>query len=190
MTSTSVFATTALAAVLAFAACGEAAAPDGSDAADTAAETAAATTDSAELAGAPAEADEAPAETASAEDDAVAVDPEAYAGLFGDAADPEAMRGTFFVLPAAPPPMAERFPELPEGAIMIGAMWGDVAPWYLTPVSETRFEQTLVSDFQPEALVVEFDLDDDGNAVGLTFETMFEDYNPRARVGDVPEEWR
>lgn len=119
-----------------------------------------------------------------------AVEPDRYFGMYGDAADPGEVFGMVFVVAARPPPMADRFPDLPSDYIMITAAWADVAPYYMKPLSATRFEQDFVSDFQPEALVAEFELDDTGQATSVTFATVLAEFGPRARLGDVPEEYR
>jgi hypothetical protein len=119
------------------------------------------------------------------------VAPERYFGRFGDAANPEEMRGQYFVTAAHPPPMADHFPDIPLGYIMISAAWADVAPYYMKPVSATAFEQQFLSSFDPEAARVEFELDADGRAVALRFLNAPNDqFGSRARLGDVPEEYR
>jgi hypothetical protein len=121
----------------------------------------------------------------------VEVAPERYFGRFGDASNPEEMRGQYFVTAAHPPPMADNFPDIPLGYIMVSAVWADVAPYYMKPVSATRFEQQFLSSFDTEGAVVEFDLDADGRAVSLRFLNAPNDqFGSRARLGDVPEEYR
>lgn len=152
------------AAVLALAACGEAAAPAAGDAAPAVGE---ATPESA------------PA--------APAVETAPYTGLYGDAADPGELFGQFLVMQAAPPPMADRFPELPPGYLMIGAVWADTAPWYMKPVTATRYEQDFLSSFDPEPVVIEFSLDAEGRATGFAFVSGMTDFGPRDRLADAPE---
>lgn len=112
------------------------------------------------------------------------VDVENYTGVYGD---PENPGRDFFVAPAKPMPGTEM--EIPPGYVMIGAMWGDVAPYYMKPASETRFEQQWVGDFG-EQKIVEFELGEDGTAVALTFETVFEDRGRLERLRDLPEKWK
>lgn len=173
MTKTTTIGLTAIAAsaMLALAACGQ----DAEDASDAAPpETAdAAAPEAADAAGMPAD-----------------VEPERYFGLYGDAANPDELRGMVFVTEAKPPPMAERFPDLPPDYIMIGAMWADVGNYYMKPVSPTRFEQDFVSDFEPNPLVAEFELDADGAPTAVTFEGALAEFGPRARLRDLPEEYR
>lgn len=112
---------------------------------------------------------------------------ERYFGLYGDPG-----RGQFFVTEAKRPEYAERAPEIPPGYLAIGAMWGDVAPMHMKSISEMKFEQVDLSDFAPdEPNVAEFELGSDGDAAALTFTSGgLSEFGRRARVGDLPEEWR
>jgi hypothetical protein len=107
-----------------------------------------------------------------------------FHGLYGDASDPNGRN--FFVTEAVTPPFAEQAPQIPPGYIMIGPMWADVAPWYMKSLSETRFEQQWLMP-GAETILVEFKLDNDGNAVALTFDTVFTDRGRLERLGDLPE---
>lgn len=107
-----------------------------------------------------------------------------FYGVYGD---PDNPGRDFFVAAAELPPGSDR--ELPEGYLMIGAMWGDVAPWYMRSVSDTRFEQQWVGDFG-RAKIVEFEPGDGGQAQALTFETVFDDRGRLQRLSDLPERWR
>ena len=71
---------------------------------------------------------------------------------------------------------------------MVGAMWGDVAPWYMKSVSDTEFAQQYTLP-QQEAVKVKFDVGADGKATALTFKTVFDDRGKLNRVGDLPEGW-
>lgn len=114
-----------------------------------------------------------------------------FVGVYGDAGNPEQAHGAFFVAPAKRPPMAERAPEIPVGYLMIGAMWGDVAPWYMKSLSEATFQQVTQGDFgPPETIVVEFQFGDDGKAEALLFKSGMDRYDRRVRIGDLPEEWQ
>ncbi|HSH40603.1 MAG TPA: hypothetical protein VK973_00560 [Arenicellales bacterium] len=104
-----------------------------------------------------------------------------FHGVYGDGSGRD-----FFVAEAARPEYAEQ--QLPRGYLMIGAMWGDVAPWYMQSVSETRFEQQWVNP-GGEPIVARFEIDDDGNARALVFETVFADRGALPRTGDLPEGW-
>lgn len=111
-------------------------------------------------------------------------DLERFIGVYGDPGDENGR--DFFVAPAKRPEYAEE--QLPEGYLMIGAMWGDVAPWYMKSVSDVRFEQQWVNPAS-EPVIAEFELGPDGNAVALRFETWFDDRGRLERIGDLPEGW-
>jgi len=104
-----------------------------------------------------------------------------FHGVYGDGSGRD-----FFVAEAARPEYAEQ--QLPPGYLMIGAMWGDVAPWYMKSVSDTRFEQQWVNP-GGEPIVARFELDGQGNARALVFEAVFADRGALARTGDLPEGW-
>ena len=93
-------------------------------------------------------------------------EPQRYYGLY---ANPESPDRQWFVTEARRSKYAEQAPEVPPGYLMIGALFGDVAPWQMKTLSQTRFEQFWVSDSQTEAYAVEFELDEDGHAVAMTF---------------------
>jgi hypothetical protein len=115
-------------------------------------------------------------------------DLERFFGLYGDADHPGR---DFLVVEAKRPKWAEQAPEIPPGYLMIGATWGDVAPWSMKAVSDNRFEQQSLGDFQPaEPIIVVFEATKGQNAVAITFETVFNDRGRLKRLGDVPEEWR
>jgi len=107
--------------------------------------------------------------------------------FYGVDGDPNDENGRdFFVAPAQRPEYAEN--QLPQGYLMVGAMWGDVAPWYMMSVSDTRFEQQWVNP-GGEAIIVEFELGPEDNAVAIVFETVFDDRGRLERLGDLPEGW-
>lgn len=105
-----------------------------------------------------------------------------FHGVYGEAGG----RRNFFVSEASAP--AGENP-VPPGYLMVGTMWGDVQPWHMKSLAETRFEQVYVSQFQSEPLLVEFHLGGDGRAVALTFSGMFEDRGRLERIGDLPDGW-
>jgi hypothetical protein len=114
--------------------------------------------------------------------------PESYYGLY---ANPDTPNRQWFVAEAKRPAYAEQAPEIPPGYLMIGAMFGDVAPWPMRSESDTEFVQAWVSDFQPEPVAVEYELGGDGSAVAMTFTN--EQYAGEGRLvrqGDLPEGWR
>ena len=114
-------------------------------------------------------------------------DVERFFGLYG-----EQGVGQFFVVEAKRPPEAEQAPEIPPGYLSIGAMWADVAPWYMKSLSDNTFEQANKTSFGPQEMhVAEFEFGPDGKAVALTFtKGSSSKFGRRERVGDVPEEWR
>ena len=111
-------------------------------------------------------------------------DLERFYGLYGDPNDDDGR--SFFVAKAEQPIWAEQATPIPEGYIMIGAMWGDAAPWFLRSLSETRFEQQWVME-GIEPIVLEFELDQNGNPIAIMFETVFADRGRLERLGDLPE---
>lgn len=114
--------------------------------------------------------------------------PERYHGVY---AHPDEPNRRWFVTEARRPPEAEQAPEVPPGYLALGAMFGDVAPWHMRTLSETEFEQARVSEFQPEPIAVEFELDGDGEAVAMTFTGGTSAPEGRfVREGDLPAEWR
>lgn len=110
-----------------------------------------------------------------------------FYGVYGDAAHPGR---DFFVTQAKRPAYAEQAPPIPPGYLMIGAMWGDVAPWYMKSISETEFEQAWVPDYAPEPIEVRFEIGEEGLVVAMEFQTVFDDRGRLQRLGDLPEEWR
>jgi len=114
--------------------------------------------------------------------------PERYYGVYANPATPNR---EWFVTEAKRPEYADRAPEVPPGHLAIGAMFGDVAPWYMRTLSETTFEESWVPDSQPGPVTVEFELDGEGHAVAMTFTgEMFPSEGRLERVRDLPEEWR
>lgn len=109
-------------------------------------------------------------------------DLERFHGVYGDGDSGK----EFFVAAAKRPEYAEE--RLPPGYLMIGAMWGDVAPWYMKSISETRFEQQWVNP-GGEPVIVEFDVDGRGNARALVFDTVFDDRGRLQRRRDLPDGW-
>ncbi|WP_165793835.1 hypothetical protein [Hyphococcus luteus] len=78
---------------------------------------------------------------------------------------------------------------IPDGYLMVGAMWGDVAPWYMKSLADMRFEQQWVnSGGQP--VRVEFQTGADGQAVSMSISSRYMNYDRMERVGALPEKWR
>ena len=109
-------------------------------------------------------------------------DPGRYHGLYDS---PEG--DTWFVAESEPPMGMEM--QIPPGHLMIGATFGDVAPYFLRTESETRFLRPGYNEYNPD-IVVEFDLPDTGPATALSF--TFGDREPESwvRTGDLPESWQ
>ncbi|MEX2471186.1 MAG: hypothetical protein WEA34_03345 [Gemmatimonadota bacterium] len=107
-------------------------------------------------------------------------DLERFYGVYGVVGE----RRNFFVSEASVP--AGENP-VPPGYLMVGTTWGDVQPWHMKSLSDTRFEQAYVGQFQDAPLVVEFHTDDAGNAMALTFSGLFEDRGRLERIGDLPD---
>jgi len=110
-------------------------------------------------------------------------DLERFYGVYGSDDQPGR---DFFVTKAKYGPGVDR--TAPEGYMMIGAMWGDVAPWFMKSLSATEFEQAYASPGQEEPLRVEFQLDGD-TPVAMSFTQGFEDRGRLKRIDDLPEDW-
>ena len=78
---------------------------------------------------------------------------------------------------------------IPEGYIMIGAMWGDAGNWYMKSVSDTGFRQRGVPEGY-EPVIVEFTVDGSGQANAMSVQSSFMSYDRMERVSDLPEDWR
>lgn len=114
--------------------------------------------------------------------------PERYYGLYANPATPNR---AWFVTEAKKPAEAEQAPEIPPGHLMIGAMWGDVAPWPMRTLSETEFEQAWVSEYQPEPVAIRFELGEDGSAVTMEFtDDQMASQGRLVRQGDLPADWQ
>ncbi|MDX1642780.1 MAG: hypothetical protein R3244_00335, partial [Thermoanaerobaculia bacterium] len=114
--------------------------------------------------------------------------PERYYGVYASADEPNR---AWFIAEAERPWYAEKAPPVPPGHLMIGAMFGDVAPWYLRTVSQTVFERAETGGPSSDPLRIEFELDGEGNAVAMRFTN--EDPITEGRLerrGDLPEEWQ
>ena len=77
---------------------------------------------------------------------------------------------------------------IPDGYIMIGAMWGDAANWYMKSLGKLRFEQQWVNP-GGTPLVAEFKTDATGHAVSMSVTSDYFNYEHMPRVGDLPEGW-
>lgn len=111
-------------------------------------------------------------------------DLERFYGVYGSDDQPGR---DFFVARAQNRHMEGR--EIPPGYLMIGAMWGDVAPWYMQSTGDLRFEQKWTNP-GAEPLIVAFETDDQGNAVSMQFLGGFlAERGVVKRTGDLPEGW-
>ncbi len=113
--------------------------------------------------------------------------PERYYGLY---AAPDRPNRQWFITEARNPEYAEFAPDVPPGHLMLGAMFGDVAPWQLRTLSETEFVQARLSAGANEPIEIEFRLDDSSRATALRFSGgPFANEAWLERVGDLPEGW-
>jgi hypothetical protein len=78
--------------------------------------------------------------------------------------------------------------DFPDGYIMIGAMWGDAANWYMVSQGDTSFEQGWVNGGM-EPVTVSVETGPDGRATAMAIQSAFMDYDRMERVGDLPEGW-
>lgn len=91
-----------------------------------------------------------------------------------------------FVAPAKSP-NPDR--PIPDGYIMINAMWGDATNWYMKSVADTRFEQQWVNP-AGSPMIATFEIDESSNASSLSVTSEYLNYNNMPRVGDLPEDWQ
>ncbi|PWE18202.1 hypothetical protein DDZ18_00915 [Marinicauda salina] len=77
---------------------------------------------------------------------------------------------------------------IPDGYLMVGAMWGDAANWFMKSLSDTEFEQQWTNGLQP--VRVTFMTDADGNAEAMSISSRYMNYDRMERVGDLPDGWR
>ncbi|SRR6056297_185608 len=73
----------------------------------------------------------------------------------------------------------------PPGFLMIGAMWGDVAPWRMASSSDVVFVRPELNEWEPE-IVVEFVLGDDGRALAYDITYGDQPTERLMRIGDLP----
>ncbi|MBF9029036.1 hypothetical protein HKCCE3408_01395 [Rhodobacterales bacterium HKCCE3408] len=111
-----------------------------------------------------------------------AVDVERYVGLYDDDL------GRSWFVAEAEPPMGGDAP-IPEDHLMVGATFGDVAPWYMKTLSDAEFIRPGFNEYNPD-IVVTFEFDGEGNATALTF--AYGDDAPQTwlRSGNLPEDWQ
>lgn len=113
--------------------------------------------------------------------------PERYYGLYAAPSRPDR---DWFIAEARKPEYAEFAPDVPPGHLMLGAMFGDVAPWHLKTLSETEFVQARMNPGQSEPIVIEFRLGADGGAEAFRFTGGgFARDEWLERTGQLPEDW-
>jgi hypothetical protein len=113
--------------------------------------------------------------------------PQRYYGVY---ASPDRLGREWFVAEARHPEWAERAPEVPPGHLMLGAKFGDVAPWHLKTLSDTEFVQARMNPGQDAPIRLEFRLGDDGRAEAFRFSGgPFASDAWIVRTGDLPEGW-
>lgn len=75
---------------------------------------------------------------------------------------------------------------IPSGHMMIGAMWGDAANWYMKSLGKLRFEQQWVNP-GGSPLVAEFVTDASGQAVSMSVVSDYLNHENMPRIDDLPE---
>lgn len=97
-----------------------------------------------------------------------------FAGEYGNSSHPGR---TFFVTRTC------------DGHLAVGAMWGDVAPWVMKPLSDTEFAEPRAGP-SGTAIGVSFDAPAGGNATAMRFSAGFEDWGTLQRTGDLKPGFR
>ena len=114
-----------------------------------------------------------------------------FFGLYGDADNPDQLRGQFVVLEAKKPKFAEQAPDIPKGYLSLIGVWGDASGMTMKSTGDATFEHATLGSFPPsQEIAVEFELGPDGKAAALKFTKGFEEFGRRPRLGDVPTEWQ
>lgn len=104
-----------------------------------------------------------------------------YVGLYSDD-----MGRDWFVAEARPPVGSDAF--VPPGHLMIGATFGDVAPWYMTTVAKDVFLRPGWNEYNPD-ITVTFEFGVDGRATLLEYTYGNEAPQTWSRSGDLPDGW-
>ncbi|WP_425408137.1 hypothetical protein [Hyphococcus sp.] len=110
-------------------------------------------------------------------------DLERFYGLYALPDNPDRQ---LFVAPATSP-NPDR--PIPNGYLMVGAMWGDAANWYMKSEADTRFVQQWVSP-GGSPIKVEFKTGANGAAEFMTFTSDYMNYQDMPRVSDLPDDWQ
>lgn len=105
-------------------------------------------------------------------------DLERFYGLYALPDDPQKK---LFVAPAE---SGDPGSPLPEGYLMVGAMWGDGADWIMRSTGDASFEHR-----EPALPVsVSFETGAGGEATAMSIQSSFMSYDRAERAGDLPEE--
>ena len=99
-------------------------------------------------------------------------DLERFAGLYGDPGNLDSPRKLFVT-------------QTCKGHLLIGAMWGDVAPWQMTAATDTEFAHK--TDYFD--LDVAFEVDGEGQATRMQH-SLDGLVSPLVRSGDLPADWQ
>ena len=92
-----------------------------------------------------------------------------FKGVYGDLDEPESTRQLWVNVSC-------------DGYLVVGAMWGDAAPWWMRSESENVF--TLEDSFNN----IRMEFGSNGSATKMTHNLEFME-GPLLRVGPLPEEW-
>lgn len=98
-------------------------------------------------------------------------------GVYGNPSRPSGRAGRRFFIS-----------ETCGGQLAVGAMWGDVAPWILTRVSDGEYEAPPISP-GGEGARLRLQSGADAQPASLTFLTLFEEMGRLERLDDLPAGW-
>jgi hypothetical protein len=98
-------------------------------------------------------------------------DLERFSGLYGDPEESNEYRKLWVMVSC-------------DGQLVSGALWGDVAPWWMTAEGNNIF--TYADSFFK--LRVEFETDEEGKAIRMIHDLSFLK-TPLEKLGPIPEDW-
>jgi hypothetical protein len=98
-------------------------------------------------------------------------DLERFTGLYGDPEEKNENRRLWVMVSC-------------DGYLVSGALWGDVAPWWMKSEADNIF--TYADSFFK--LRMEFKTDEDGKAIRMIHDLSFLK-TPLERLGPIPEDW-
>lgn len=98
-------------------------------------------------------------------------DLERFTGLYGDPEEKNEYRKLWVMVSC-------------DGYLVSGALWGDVAPWWMTSEADNIF--TYADSFFQ--LRFEFETDENGNAVKMIHDLEWMK-SPLERAGPLPDDW-